>query len=1154
MRTKEFCDNFALEAMRSGIACKIVELRAAPQGQASCLRIDHPNGPFLFRDGLFQFVSRLRPQRAGRRLNLLAEATCSSRAALRAVLKGHQLDVCPARIADANHLDDALSEVRDNVSLVRLLPDGANGLTGTMIGARIYHSSAVTPLRSAAMEMIGKGNVLSLEPQHPGQHIYVFCVDGVALSVQLRCPPSLIGNGTRTVYQLIGDRNANQDNTEDLSLRPSLMRALARQGLKLSSIPDRGQKVELGQAHDGATGFDVVPLDLPLNGAVAQLAQKAIAAVGNMTYGAVELFAPDGACLQSGAGVQVRNVIPYADPADFCEAEDGSAAEVCKALLNMLDSDAVRRMTSWPAYAPSKLDDAAPELSGIDAEGRAIAMELAAQDIPYQVSTHAPDPDSEPLNEMTFQLSGHQYSVSSGAIRIRLDNGKRVHINGASVQTTSNKSATKALLADHGISAPMGRTFRRDTIERALTYAQTHILSRDKAVCVKPAAGHGGILVFANCTSLQDVSDALDAVFSRYTVAIVEETIVGEDVRFFYVEPNIVGAIRSVRPSVVGDGHKTILELLNDFNAGILPTGRNRDVSCGADLVRYLLSQSWHLEDVPEAGQQVSLSPLSNAAACRDGDHEKSDIHPSYLEAAKKIFSAIPGVRIGAIDTIISDRRHPATRDNWSVLEMNSSPGVLAFMLPPCEGAEKPYGPAIIDLLRHKGDEIHQAALDYAFEQESQESDASLADQIDASLAEFEAMPAEFLAESQMEALMALIQQAQAHSPFYRDHLQNVLVNGEFFPEAWLALPILKRGDIRLLGANLHCDKIPEGGDITTVSTSGSSGSPLAVRWNRMATIATRSVTQRMYRWHGFDMAGTYAGIRSYAQQEAAFPGMLRKRGWNDFNPDAPFYSLSVDTPIDKQLDWLRMIRPNYLNTYPSVVAELARQALAQKNAPRFDHVLTAGEVVTEEIRNLCTEAFGAQIVDSYGCQEFGKIAVQCEHAQGRLHICTSNVMVEVLDDNDRQVLPGGTGRVVVTSLYNYAMPFIRYEIGDYVTLADGPCPCGRSGPTIAQVHGRRRNMIVLPNGDRRWVAGRTLSELSHILAARNLRLVQKTSQLLEIQYEATSEVSPDIDGRLTQVLQRAVHPSLSARSMAVAKLARSASGKFEDVVGLDTF
>lgn len=1160
MRPDQFANIFLSAAKRRGIPCNEVEVLGEPRAKAHWTRIDHPNGPFLRRKGVFQFVSRLRPRRAGRRLNQGAEAICSSRGALRAVLMGQGLPVWSACLADAAQIDDALQTVcdpSDNApGFVRLMADGANGLTGDVRNAQIYDAEAVDALRAAALEMIEQSEVVSLEPLHPGQHIYVYLVGGIVQATQRRAPPSVTGDGVQTIYQLISARNSAEDTADALSLRPALMRALDRQGLKLTDRPEAGQRVQLGQIQDGASGYEVGalsdPLDRQHDGALAQLAKAALTAVGGMPYGAVELFAPKGACLQSGADVVLRNVIPYADPAPFCAADADTAEKISDALLAMLGSDEVWQMTPLPNYAPSALDDADPDLRGIDPEARAMARELAMAHIPYQVATYAPEPDSEPINSVTFQLAGHEYSVANGAIRIMLGDGARGHINGPAVPLTSDKSATKALLKQQGLNAPEGRTFQRSEMGGAMAYAQDHFLAQGIPVCIKPAAGHGGILVFTKCATEAQVTHALEAVFRRFREAIVEQTVSGEDVRFIYVEPNIVGTLQSVRADVTGDGCSTILQLLKAFNDQIPSTGRLRNVACGADLVHHLFSQSLQLESVPAVGQQVSLSPINYFTTYLDGTDSSGDIHPEYYELAKSVFAAIPGLRIGAMDTIIGDRTQPATGDNWHVLEINSSPGITTYTQRGTADAPQPYAKAVIDLLRRKGDEIQKAASEHAFEKEVTHSDEVLAEQIDASLAALETMPAEFLAETQMDALVALVEQAKAHSPFYRDHLKDVFVNGAFSPDAWLSLPILQRRDVRLLGDRMHCDTTPEGGEVSTVSTSGSSGSPLTVRWNRMATLATRSVTQRMYRWHGFDMAGSYAGIRSYGEKGAAFPGMRRQRSWNTFNPDAPFYSLSVDTPMAQQLDWLGMIRPDYLNTYPSVVAELARLGLRNNEKLRFDYVLTAGEVVTPEIRALCQEAFGARILDSYGCQEFGKIAVQCEHEKGRLHICTSNVLVEVLDENNQQVLPGQSGRVVLTSLYNYAMPFIRYEIGDYVTLADSPCPCGRSGPTIEQVHGRRRNMIVLPNGDRRWIAGRTLSDLAKILGASNLRLVQTHPNRIEVEYEATATPPPGIDQRLTDVLRASVHPLLSATSVAVAQLQRSASGKFEDVVGLE--
>src|SRR3546814_3537656 len=79
-------------------------------------------------------------------------------------------------------------------------------------------------------------------------------------------------------------------------------------------------------------------------------------------------------------------------------------------------------------------------------------------------------------------------------------------------------------------------------------------------------------------------------------------------------------------------------------------------------------------------------------------------------------------------------------------------------------------------------------------------------------------------------------------------------------------------------------------------------------------------------------------------------------------------------------------------------------------------------------------------------------------------HVQSENVLLEVVDDDGRPCGPGETGRVLITSLHNFATPLIRYELGDYAEVGS-PCACGRGLPVIKQVLGRKRNRLILSDG-----------------------------------------------------------------------------------------
>lgn len=132
---------------------------------------------------------------------------------------------------------------------------------------------------------------------------------------------------------------------------------------------------------------------------------------------------------------------------------------------------------------------------------------------------------------------------------------------------------------------------------------------------------------------------------------------------------------------------------------------------------------------------------------------------------------------------------------------------------------------------------------------------------------------------------------------------------------------------------------------------------------------------------------------------------------------------------------------------------------------PRFEPsaILTGGEILLPEVRELVEQTFGRKVIDIYACNETRNIAWQCREAGG-YHINADNVIVEIVRDGE-PAPAGEVGEVILTDLNRYAMPIIRYRNGDLACLAEEPCPCGCQLPMLAQIVGRTGQNIRLPNG-----------------------------------------------------------------------------------------
>lgn len=137
-------------------------------------------------------------------------------------------------------------------------------------------------------------------------------------------------------------------------------------------------------------------------------------------------------------------------------------------------------------------------------------------------------------------------------------------------------------------------------------------------------------------------------------------------------------------------------------------------------------------------------------------------------------------------------------------------------------------------------------------------------------------------------------------------------------------------------------------------------------------------------------------------------------------------------------------------------------------------YVEFTGETLDDSVRKEAESIFGCKTADQYGANETGSIAYECP--LGNLHIMKSNVYVEIVDGNDRVkadsisgVYAGdyAEGRIVVTSLTNNAMPFVRYDLGDKGAISNEKCVCGCVAPVLKLHTGRKNDFILLRDGNK---------------------------------------------------------------------------------------
>ena len=362
--------------------------------------------------------------------------------------------------------------------------------------------------------------------------------------------------------------------------------------------------------------------------------------------------------------------------------------------------------------------------------------------------------------------------------------------------------------------------------------------------------------------------------------------------------------------------------------------------------------------------------------------------------------------------------------------------------------------------------------------------------------------------------LRRLVAHAYARVPFYRSLFdrhglrpQDIRGVGDLS-----AIPITDKNDLQEAGARA---RLVDGRDESSLFvrwTSGSTGQPMQIcctLWEESLLSCLRARALTPVGWRPWRRMARLK-IISTSRRPPAWLSQLRKVG------------LYRETHIDCLLPPAEILRqvteadPEVLMGFPTIVSLLAE---LEEKPPlrRLRTIIIGGETSTPSARRHIAEAFGAPVFSTYGSHEFNQLAVECPRS-GLLHVCGSIVLLEILKDG-RTALPGEEGEVVATALHSFAMPFIRYRLGDVATQGPEHCPCGGStSGTIQGVIGRTADYLLLKDGEKAHPF-RVIRALGDDFSwIRRYQVVQRSIDEIEIRLVTAHR--PD-QSELTRVGQR---------------------------------
>jgi phenylacetate-CoA ligase len=381
------------------------------------------------------------------------------------------------------------------------------------------------------------------------------------------------------------------------------------------------------------------------------------------------------------------------------------------------------------------------------------------------------------------------------------------------------------------------------------------------------------------------------------------------------------------------------------------------------------------------------------------------------------------------------------------------------------------------------------------------------------------------------------------NNPLYRSKI------GSTLPTRWEDLPVMEKADYQRDLQSVISDGLRKD-DLYVANTSGSSGHPFYFAKDKYAHARTWALIKQRYGWHGV----------LFTSKQARFYGIPLEplRYWKEKAKDAVM-NRSRFPVFDLSDGVLKTFHTRFVNSafeyiygYTSSLCLFARY-LVQNNivlgrdAPKLRLCIVTSEVCTDEDRNLLKQAFGVPVVNEYGASEIGLIAF--ENPAEEWVTSEESLFLEVVGENGQPVKPGMPGDLLVTDLFNRAMPFIRYRVGDVVTMAPPNNSSADVRAKLLRLEGRTNDVIVLPSGRRSagltfYYITRSILESSGCLK----EFIVRQTALDEFTFDVVSDrdISPEERASIEKTLEAYLEPGLRLVINRVSVINRPASGKIK--------
>lgn len=348
------------------------------------------------------------------------------------------------------------------------------------------------------------------------------------------------------------------------------------------------------------------------------------------------------------------------------------------------------------------------------------------------------------------------------------------------------------------------------------------------------------------------------------------------------------------------------------------------------------------------------------------------------------------------------------------------------------------------------------------------------------------------LEEIQEENLKKILLHTSTNVPYY----QNYFLNKDVSKITLQDFPILTKEILREQKENLVSNK-HNVNNLQKNYSSGSSGVQSYAYTDKKYKFYIQGIHSHWYMWSGYKIGDPI--LQFGMSPKRVFPKNLKDIFYN------VHYLNSFSLNESKLIEAAAILQKNkieYIIGYPSAINEFAKVLIDKKLNYKIKGVISLGDKLFPHFRKNFNNAFkNPTIIDTYGCAEGILMACTCD--LDYFYIMSPNVEIEIVDDYGKQVKDGEMGNVLVTSLTSYAMPLIRYKLGDLaIKLPKEKYPKDRkfNYPILEKIIGRETDVVVTPN-DRTLIVHSFTGIVEFYPEIKQFRIIQETLDKIIFEY-----------------------------------------------------